>query len=92
MANLIECPACKQQVSSNAGTCPHCGEPIRKNKCRSVKGGFISIAAGLILCILMCAISQSSDGVSVPPGVYLGFIFLIAGIVGACICFTSPTK
>ena len=92
MAKLIECPACKQQISSSAGTCPHCGEPIRKFECRSVKGGFISIAAGLLLCILMCMISESPDGISVPPGIYLGFIFLIAGIVSACICFTAPSR
>ena len=92
MSELINCPACQRQVSASAAVCPGCGEPIRKNKCRSKKGGFISLIVGLLLCILCFAFSSSPDGVSVPPGVYLGVILFIAGIVSACICFTSPAK
>lgn len=28
MAELIQCPTCKNNVSSNTATCPHCGEVI----------------------------------------------------------------
>lgn len=28
---LVFCPTCKKQVSGNAESCPHCGEPIRDN-------------------------------------------------------------
>ena len=93
MATLIECPTCKQQVSSNAATCPNCGEIIRKHKCRSVKGGFISLIAGILLCVILCVIGNSnSDGVSVPFCVYLGVLCLIGGIISSCICFTSTMK
>ena len=92
MSKLIECPTCKQQVSASAPTCPHCGEPIRQGKCRSKKWGFILLFSDILLCVVFCALSKSPDGISVPPGVYLGVILLIAGIVGGCICFTSPSK
>ena len=26
---LIDCPACGSKISSQAGACPHCGQPIR---------------------------------------------------------------
>lgn len=29
--DLIKCPACKKDVSSNAITCPNCGQPIDNN-------------------------------------------------------------
>lgn len=29
---LIQCPICNKQVSSNAPTCPSCGEPIKSKK------------------------------------------------------------
>ena len=90
MANLIECPTCKQQISSNAASCPHCGEIIRKNKCRSKKGGFISLGVGLALCIAFGIIGNHVDEslALFKWGVFL----LILGVVGACICFTSPSK
>ncbi len=27
--NLVECPACKKSVSSEATSCPHCGQPLK---------------------------------------------------------------
>jgi len=30
MSQLIQCPVCKQQISSSANSCPHCGEPLKK--------------------------------------------------------------
>ena len=89
MSKLIECPTCKQPVSSGAATCPHCGEAIRKNKCRSVKGGFISLGAGILLCIALFAVGGAADSLAVGQ---LGLLMLIFGIVGACICFTSPSR
>ena len=29
MNNLINCPMCHKEVSPNAKSCPHCGEPLR---------------------------------------------------------------
>jgi len=30
MAELIRCPVCGGDVSTGAGTCPHCGHPVAK--------------------------------------------------------------
>ena len=27
---LIKCPECNKEVSTNAETCPHCGNPLKK--------------------------------------------------------------
>ena len=93
MANLIQCPTCGKEISCNAASCPFCGEPIRKHKCRSVKGGIISFFTGLLLCIIIGVLSKT--GVLPRENndiTFLAFLFLILGIVGSCICFTSPTK
>ena len=93
MANLIECPTCKQQISSNAASCPHCGEPIRAGKCRSKKGGFISLGAGLGIAAVCIAICPRDDGSDLfRTMVSVAIMALILGGVGACICFTSPLK
>lgn len=88
MSKLINCPTCGEQVSSGAENCPHCGETIRKNKPRSVIGGFISLALGLLLCIVCVAIDDTVE----ETYRLLGGVMLIIGIVAACICFTSPSK
>ncbi len=90
MAKLIECPTCKQQISSGAASCPHCGEPIRAGKCRSKKGGFISLGVGLALCLAFFIIGGCTE-----EGLVFfkwGVLLLILGGVGACICFTPPSK
>ena len=89
MSKLINCPTCGQQVSSGAATCPHCGEAIRKNKPRSIAGGFISLGAGILLCIVFFAIGGATESLDVGR---FGLLLLIFGIAGACVCFTSPSK
>ena len=56
MAELIQCPTCKNNVSSNAATCPHCGEVI--NSRMTKPAGAINLKdpvhlAGVILAGLM---------------------------------------
>ena len=53
-AKLISCEVCKNNISSNAESCPHCGEPMKKRcpKCKSTNiqriGGLSKgISAGL---------------------------------------------
>lgn len=29
---LVKCPSCNKEVSKNAESCPHCGEPLKKTK------------------------------------------------------------
>ncbi len=54
--NLIPCPACAQEVSPNAPTCPPCGEVIKKPQ--SATGVFAAILIALIIGgVLFVAIS-----------------------------------
>lgn len=48
MAELIECPTCKKQVSSNAEACPNCGELLVQRG----KLGWITITC-LVLIVLL---------------------------------------
>ncbi len=89
MSKLINCPTCGEQVSSGAAACPHCGEAIRKNKPRSIVGGFVSLGLGLLLCVGFFVIGDHADSVELGR---VGLLMLIFGVVGACICFTSPAK
>ena len=51
MANLIECPTCKQQISSGAASCPHCGEIIPPPaKIRRIR--IIGAIAGVLLIVV----------------------------------------
>lgn len=40
---LIPCPACAIQISSDAASCPRCGQPIRAGKNRDAFAGKIII-------------------------------------------------
>ena len=51
MSELIECPTCKQQVSSAAVSCPHCGEPLEPPKKKS-KLRFVFAGIGGLFCLL----------------------------------------
>ena len=92
MNNIVKCPDCNGLVSKNAICCPHCG---RKNKAkmRSKKGGFISL--GMISFFWLIAgvgWELSPDGINAHPISVFGVIGIIACIVSAMICFTSPAK
>jgi predicted nucleic acid-binding Zn ribbon protein len=52
MPNLISCKACGKEISPNANTCPHCGEPIPKPVEQTVKIVF-GIIGGILLAIVL---------------------------------------
>lgn len=57
MADLIQCPTCKNKVSINASACPHCGEPIRNMvKHPDSKFRWIFVIFGIAFCILGIAL------------------------------------
>jgi hypothetical protein len=60
---LMPCPACHQQISSNAPTCPHCGEPLREqvNSHSSLDTAY-AIFAGLFLVIGLSLLSLGAYG------------------------------
>jgi len=47
MSNLIPCPDCKTEVSSDAEKCPKCGRTIKK------KQSMVGIAAALIVGLIL---------------------------------------
>ena len=62
---LVECPACKGMVSTEAASCPHCGHPLRGTSdtppsqragCGSMVLKVIGVVAVLFLLMLGCAV------------------------------------
>jgi len=48
---LTTCKECKNQISSSAGVCPHCGFTIEKNRVK--KQGYIKIFATLAFLLVI---------------------------------------
>lgn len=93
MSNLEVCPDCGHEVSKSAVCCPLCGAK-RKAKCRSKKGGFISLSvavAGYILCDIGKLIALK-NGVEQSFLMPIGVVVIIGGLIAAAICFTAPAK
>jgi len=48
--SMINCPACKKEISDMAETCPHCGHPIRKATLNHYPTGVrVAVIIGAIL-------------------------------------------
>ena len=74
MANLIECPTCKKQISSNAATCPNCGEFIpRKRKWYHYVPVFFGLIPLVAVAALCCDGSAGNNPIMI-------FILLAIGI------------
>ena len=94
MSQLIQCPVCKQQISSSAKSCPHCGEPL-KNAPETVKNkhvifvlfGIAFIVAG-IACIVAGVQTMSRQGLASIPTSYTtpAAILLCVGVF----CAVAP--
>jgi len=50
--NLIKCAACQKEISPNAGKCPHCGEPIRKEGESKLLIPLLFVLVGVIIIAL----------------------------------------
>ena len=92
MSNLEVCPDCGHEVSKSALCCPNCGAK-RKAKCRSKKGGFISLALIPVFSIIGGFFQRfSPDGVTITPGTRIAVVCIIGCLTAAAICFTAPSK
>ena len=57
---LVKCIDCGQRISSNAKSCPHCGNPIKK----SYVGWLLGILALLVIAVMVAAMATYEE---VPP-------------------------
>ena len=51
---LIKCPECKNEVSTNAKTCPQCGENLEdglKNSLEKLGGSFVGVLLAIVIAI-----------------------------------------
>jgi hypothetical protein len=61
---LINCPACSKQISPDAESCPHCGNPIKPKQSFGYVLGVLVILVILIWALLDILHSQSAlDGI-----------------------------
>ena len=49
MKTLIKCPACQRDISPNATSCPHCGEPSKAAPKQTATGFLAALLIGLIV-------------------------------------------
>lgn len=84
---LINCPVCQKAVSSNASTCPNCGERIKKGKCRSLKGGIVFLVLGVLSMLLLSAYANQETNFK-----YLLAFFAVISFTATVVCFTSPMQ
>lgn len=86
MATLIRCKACSAQVSDEAPTCPHCGQPFRPPRApRKQAGGcaiVFVIAGGFVLYALLSGGAPATPAAKADPRDALGY---------ACQQFVKPT-
>lgn len=52
MANLMPCPSCGQEVSSQAATCPKCGHPLRSAPSPFGERNTIALVSMVVVMIL----------------------------------------
>jgi len=63
---MIKCKDCKQQVSSKAKSCPHCGNPIKKS---SSVGCLVAIILSIAVVVIMAVSMDDTASVSSDPDV-----------------------
>lgn len=93
--SLKNCPSCHQQVSSDAGTCPHCGAKLKHfwGTWKSFAMGIASWIIGIILdeCAYRGVMSHT-DKVIGAMFAYLGIGSILVSIVFAIIHFIKRNK
>lgn len=84
MVRLIECNACKNNVSSLAESCPNCGHPIsgsrKKSKQGSSCGGFLGYSILIIVGIVILARIFEEDAYVEKPENAIGERYSIANL------------
>ncbi|HKJ71893.1 MAG TPA: zinc ribbon domain-containing protein [Gammaproteobacteria bacterium] len=90
MAELINCPACGNQVSNQAPSCPNCGNPIATETTgvqsiqatgKSLKLQQLLSSVTTIIGLFMVFGGMPSDGGEPSGGFAVGVILLLGGFV-----------
>ena len=76
-ANLIKCIACGKEISPNASSCPHCGNPIEHKK-PTRWYHWLFVAFGILVMLIGGTIFLISQGQAKPA--IIGTIFVIIGV------------
>lgn len=63
---MMKCNECKQQVSSKAKSCPHCGNPIKKS---SSAGCLVAIILSIAVVVIMAVSINDTASVATDPDV-----------------------
>ena len=63
---MVKCRECRQQVSSRATSCPHCGNPIKKS---SSAGCLAAIVLSIIVVVIIVLSQNDSASVTSDPDV-----------------------
>ena len=93
--SLHNCPSCHQQVSSDAGACPHCGARLKHfwGTWKSFAMGFASYGVGVILDELAYrGIMDHTDKVIGAVFAYFGMVSIVVSIVFAIVNFVKRRK
>ena len=62
--NLIHCPACSREVSTQANSCPHCGQPIRAARNKEDFAIKIAIAFFLVSLLIYLVVGALREAMS----------------------------
>lgn len=83
--SLIRCPACSQNVSKNAVSCPHCGHPLQE---KEEPGGMLLGFLFGILGLLIAAVVWGIGGVRkafIGMLIHFGILFILHILFGSLV-------
>lgn len=86
---LIDCPACGKRVSSQASSCPQCGQPINtgQSENNTAIGGDQLAGIKIILCAILAVVMIIFSTMRVDP-----LLRLAVGIILCAIAFAGKGK
>ena len=82
---LINCPVCKNEISTYAITCPKCGEP-RKTHIHFPSQGVAMVLSAVVPGLGQVYCGELQSGIFWFLGTLIGYLLLIPGIIAHIYC------